>query len=332
MVYALDHVESAGELVERIWKNIKKEQIPIYVIPRLYLISDILYNCAASSGVLKGWTIRTEFETYLPEIFEYLNRVFISETGKLTNASLTEAVEKVTKMWEEKAIYDNKFINGLKASFSRPKEFTLDYIRKSVQLLKDDKLTNPEQAYVFPKLLEVEQYLRDEYKDNIEILQKKCKQNGISTRGSFDEVITRMLGLEYQVLKEEYKEHKRQEEKNKERKAEEAKVNSGELEIQLIALRNRLMDIQRLYLEINTESVDGSPLTAEDISLLDLPRDLLVERKMLDMDVEDTIDGVELTQEEMKYLEGHENEVYITVEIPISNNNNIDQIKCESKK
>ncbi len=75
MVYALDHAESAEELVRELWKNTQREPTPTYVIPRLYLISDILYNCAAASSVPNGWIIRTEFEALLPEVFEYLNHV-----------------------------------------------------------------------------------------------------------------------------------------------------------------------------------------------------------------------------------------------------------------
>eukprot|EP00826_Nyctotherus_ovalis_P039000 TRINITY_DN3707_c0_g1_i15.p1 TRINITY_DN3707_c0_g1~~TRINITY_DN3707_c0_g1_i15.p1 ORF type:complete len:340 (-),score=102.94 TRINITY_DN3707_c0_g1_i15:100-1119(-) len=322
MVYALDHVESTEELAKMLMENIEKERTPGYVIARLYLVSDILYNCAASSGVVKGWTIRTEFESYLPEIFEYLNSVFTTESGKLTSASLTEAVDKVIKMWDEKAIYDSKFTNGLKASFSRPKEFTLSFIRSTAEKLKDPEKAkkDPKRAYIFPKLIEVEQYLREEYKDNAETLEKKCRLNGVSTKGTFDEVITRMLNLEYQVLKEEYSELKKKEREKREKKEEEAKAAEGEMEVQLIALRNRLMDIQKLYLGIDSESIDGSPITAEDINLLDLSRDLLSGRGTTDIeaDVEDTIDGVELTPEEIQYLKGHEDEVFITIEVPIN--------------
>lgn len=323
MVYALDHVESTEELVRALMENMAREKTPEYVVARLYLVSDILHNCAASSGVVKGWAIRTEFENYLPEIFEHLNSVFTTESGKITSASLTEAVDKVTRMWDEKAIYDSKFINGLKASFSRPKEFTLSLIRSTAEKLKDPEKAkkDPKRAYIFPKLIEVEQYLREEYKDNVETLGKKCRLNGVSTKGTFDEIITRMLSLEYQVLKEEYGELKKKEREKREKKEEEAKVAEGEMETQLIALRNRLMDIQKLYLGIDSESIDGSPITAEDVNLLDLPRELLSERRMTDIeaDVEDTIDGVELTPEEMQYLKGHEEEVFITVEVPVSN-------------
>ena len=249
MVYVLDHAESAEQLVSELIRNTKKDPRPAYVIPRLYLISDILYNCAASSTVLNSWVIRTEFETLLPEIFEYLNYVFRSETGCLTGATLTEAVNKVVKMWEDKAIYDSKFTNGLKASFSRPKEFTLEFIKSTNEMLKDPEFAkkDPEKAYIFPKLIDVEQYLREEYQDNLETLEKKCRQNGVSTKGNFDEIISRMLSLEYQVLKDEYDEVKRQEEEKKEKREEELKVVSGDLELQLIALRNKLMDIQKLH-------------------------------------------------------------------------------------
>jgi len=76
MVYSLDHAESAQQLVFELWKNMQKDASPAYIIPRLYLISDILYNCAAASSVPNGWVIRTEFEGILPDIFEYLNHIY----------------------------------------------------------------------------------------------------------------------------------------------------------------------------------------------------------------------------------------------------------------
>ena len=75
MTYALDHSESANELVNAIWQNMQAELAPVYVIPRIYLISDILYNCAATSTVPNGWAFRTSFESLLPEMFEFLNHI-----------------------------------------------------------------------------------------------------------------------------------------------------------------------------------------------------------------------------------------------------------------
>ena len=244
--------------------------------------------------------------------------MFRSETGRLTGANLTDAVNKVLKMWEEKTIYDSKFINGLRATFARLKEFSIEFVRQMATSAKD-----PETTYIFPKLAEAEEYLKAQYQEQGETLEKKCRQNGVSTKGSFDEILTRMLNLEYQVLKNEYEEIKAREIAKKEKREEEIKATSDDHEFQLVALRNKIMDIQRLYLEIDAESIDGSALTVEDLNLLDLPKDLLLEKKVVinvaaeieHQEEEDTIDGAELLPEEMKYLEGHESEVFITVDI-----------------
>ena len=126
-----------------------------------------------------------------------------------------------------------------------------------------------------------------------------------------------MLNLEYCELKREYEETKAEEKLGLPSNPEEMKTQPGELELQLIILRNRLIDIQKLYLSIDARSIDGSPIIADDINLLDLPKDILQEKAPKNEDkTEDEIDGAELLPDEMKYLEGHEGEVFITVELP----------------
>ena len=75
MTYALDHSECAESLVSLLWQNTLAERTPVYIIPRIYLVSDILYNCAATSTVPYGWAFRTSFESLLPEMFEHFNQI-----------------------------------------------------------------------------------------------------------------------------------------------------------------------------------------------------------------------------------------------------------------
>jgi len=233
---------------------------------------------------------------------------------------MNEAVKNVLKMWEEKAIYDNAFLNGLKSTFARPKEFSLEYVGKMNEEMKNPEKSknDPESAYIFPKLAEVEEYLREQYQNNNENLEKKCKQNGVSLKGSFDEIITRMMNLEYQILKKEYEELKQKENETKEKHDSENKIRTTELENQIISLRNKLIEIQKLHLSIKIDTMDGEEITQDDINLLDLPKDILQERKFVgvgEQEMEDTIDGQELNENELKFLEGHENEIFITIDI-----------------
>ncbi len=75
MVYALDHSECAESLVALLWQNILAERTPNHIIPRICLVSDILYNCAAMSTVPNGWAFRSSFESLLPEMFEHFNHI-----------------------------------------------------------------------------------------------------------------------------------------------------------------------------------------------------------------------------------------------------------------
>lgn len=222
---------------------------------------------------------------------------------------------KVLKAWEEKSIYDSKFINGLQSAFTRLLEFNTSYIRDEAEKLKsiEKSKIDPEKEYIFPKLIDVEEYLREEYKENSENLEKKCKQNGIFYKGSFEQIIERMLNLEYFVLKREYLEMRSQASYASGRSAEDLANLSGQLELQLIVLRNRIVDLQKLNLNLDSEALDGAPITVEDIELLDLPKDILIVKVQNQCD--EGIDGQELLPEEMKFLEGHEMEESITIEL-----------------
>ncbi len=75
MAYALDHSEAAHELVNDLCESLRLDEGPMYVIPRVYLLSDVLYNCAATSNVPNGWAFRTHLESLLPDVFEFLNHI-----------------------------------------------------------------------------------------------------------------------------------------------------------------------------------------------------------------------------------------------------------------
>ncbi len=237
----------------------------------------------------------------------------------MTGIALMDSVAKVLKMWEDKAIYDSKFINGLRATFERPRDFGVDLIKREAaevdEAATQNRKLDPEKQYIFPKLVDIEKYLREEYKDNTENLEKKCRLNGISMAGTFEDIIVRMLNLEYFVLKSEYDEMKAQEKVASATGPQDLKTISGELELQLIVLRNRVVDLQKLYLNMDSEALDGAPITVEDINLLELPKELLQERRRPEP-AEDPVDGAELLPDELKYIQGHEDEVFITVTLP----------------
>ena len=61
-----------------------------------------------------------------------------------------------------------------------------------------------ESKYIFPKLVQIEKYLRSQYTNNYDSLQRKCRLNGINPDADFQTVITKMLNLEYFALKKEF--------------------------------------------------------------------------------------------------------------------------------
>lgn len=226
------------------------------------------------------------------------------------------------KMWEDKSIYDTKFLHGLQAAFSRLQEFSLQYIREQADLVKpaEEGEMESEGQYIFSRLVDVETYLRENYKENSENLDKKCKQNGINTKGSYDQIIERMLNLEYFVLKLEHEEMLAEQTAPVPVNPGDWKSLSIQLEAQLVNMRNRIVDIQKLYHHLDPDALDGAPITQEDVDLLDLPKDLLEPSSASPPTTvamqADGLDGQELLPEENKYLLGHEGEEYVIVELP----------------
>lgn len=62
-------------------------------LARLYLVSDILHNSAAS--VPNAWTYRSIFERKLPAVFDHLGDIYLSFPGRLKAEQFRGLVEKV---------------------------------------------------------------------------------------------------------------------------------------------------------------------------------------------------------------------------------------------
>lgn len=93
MGWALDHADSAAEIIESIVTSINSPMASHARIARLYLLSDILHN--SSAPVPNASLFRRHIETHLPVVFGALRASLLTATGRLTQAKIKDEVLRV---------------------------------------------------------------------------------------------------------------------------------------------------------------------------------------------------------------------------------------------
>ncbi|XP_043913231.1 U2 snRNP-associated SURP motif-containing protein-like [Protopterus annectens] len=116
MVFCLENAEAAGEVVECIAESLSILQTPLQKkIARLYLVSDILYNCCAK--VANASYYRKYFEVKLPQIFEDLHVAHKHIQARLQAEQFKQKVMSCFRAWEDWAIYPELYLIRLQNIF-----------------------------------------------------------------------------------------------------------------------------------------------------------------------------------------------------------------------
>jgi U2-associated protein SR140 len=117
MVYCLDHSEAAEEIVDCIVESLGILQTPVPIkVARLYLVSDILYNCS-TCPVPNSSYYRKGFEVSLPEVFGHLHKTLKAITGRMRAEQFKRQVMNCLRAWEEWAIYPPTYLVTLQNNF-----------------------------------------------------------------------------------------------------------------------------------------------------------------------------------------------------------------------
>ncbi|KAK2182719.1 hypothetical protein NP493_340g03058 [Ridgeia piscesae] len=116
MVWCLDHAEAAEEIVECIAESLSILQTPMpKKIARLFLVSDILYNCCAK--VPHASYFRKYFEVKLPEIFQDLHATYEKIDARLKAEQFKQKVMACFHAWDDWAVYPNEMLIKLQNIF-----------------------------------------------------------------------------------------------------------------------------------------------------------------------------------------------------------------------
>lgn len=115
MVFCIEHSEAVEEVADCVMESLSNDSTLIVKrIARLYLISDILHNCAVK--VTKASSYRKAFETRLVEIMKQLKLAHDKLEGRLKAEGYKMRVLRTLKAWEDN-IYPKNFMDKLHNTF-----------------------------------------------------------------------------------------------------------------------------------------------------------------------------------------------------------------------
>uniref|UniRef100_A0A915N344 CID domain-containing protein n=1 Tax=Meloidogyne javanica TaxID=6303 RepID=A0A915N344_MELJA len=104
MVWCLDHAECSKEITQCIFESLCIKETPLHrKIARIYLVSDILANCAVR--VKDAFYYRQHFGDYLLKIFSELNEALDSIESRLKAEQFRQRVMLCFRNWEDHAVY-----------------------------------------------------------------------------------------------------------------------------------------------------------------------------------------------------------------------------------
>lgn len=104
MVWCLDHAECSKEITQCIFESLCIKETPLHKkIARIYLVSDILANCAVR--VKDAFYYRQHFSDYLLKIFSELNETLDSIESRLKAEQFRQRVMLCFRNWEDHAVY-----------------------------------------------------------------------------------------------------------------------------------------------------------------------------------------------------------------------------------
>ncbi|XP_026475095.1 U2 snRNP-associated SURP motif-containing protein isoform X2 [Ctenocephalides felis] len=116
MVFCLEHADAADEICDCIMESLSNETTTVpKKLARIFLVSDILANCAAKIG--NASFFRKAFESRLIKIFTYINCTYKSFESRLKAESFKSRISLIFKAWEEWAIFPQDFIEKCNNTF-----------------------------------------------------------------------------------------------------------------------------------------------------------------------------------------------------------------------
>ncbi|EFO26496.1 hypothetical protein LOAG_01982 [Loa loa] len=116
MVWCVEHATCAKEICQCLHESLTIDETPLHKkIARLYLVSDILANCAAR--VRDVFYYRQYIGDLMPEIFRELNKTYEKISARLKAEQFKQRVMLCFRTWEDNSIYPTDFLIQLQNVF-----------------------------------------------------------------------------------------------------------------------------------------------------------------------------------------------------------------------
>jgi U2-associated protein SR140 len=171
MLFALDHAPAAAEISDTLIQALSLPETPVAVkVARLFLLSDVLHNSNAAQSNAAAY--RSHLISRLPLVFESLHEAYSALDSRITAQELRRRVTSVLRAWAEWFMFGEHFLGGLEATFVG--------LRSSAasRLVDDASLRAALEAL------------------SAEDLERRCRDNGLSTLAGRDGCIARLLALD----------------------------------------------------------------------------------------------------------------------------------------
>ncbi|XP_065165583.1 U2 snRNP-associated SURP motif-containing protein-like isoform X2 [Atheta coriaria] len=115
MVFCIEHSDAAEEIADCILESLSNDTTAINKkIARLYLINDILHNCAVK--VTRASSYRRAFESRLIEVMKQIKMAYDKMDGRLKADGFRMRVMRVLKAWED-SIFSKIYMDNLTNTF-----------------------------------------------------------------------------------------------------------------------------------------------------------------------------------------------------------------------
>jgi len=116
MIWCVEHADGSEEIIDCITESLTLMETPLTSkIARLYLVTDILHNCASRVSNVSSY--RRGFEGKLMQVFEHFHTVFNAIPSKLKAEQFRKRVMAVLRALQAQSIYHWDFMTKLINTF-----------------------------------------------------------------------------------------------------------------------------------------------------------------------------------------------------------------------
>lgn len=200
MIFCAKHSDATTDVVKIIADFLTDmKQDLMKKVNVMYLLSDLLHNC--SNEFYSLWSYRKHVEMELPRIFYYLKKHLKKCDSKVKAKLFVDSVMNLFSIWENWALYNFFFMNGLKCFLCYQKiniqknEMDESLYNKD---LDGEKITFFDEVKVYPLHLRKKAFLYFKQEENQ--INRLCEQRGLY----YDKNFTKMKKIKYLITYDEF--------------------------------------------------------------------------------------------------------------------------------